>query len=94
MLTLGVLAEMLGFPECWTARMLGFPEYGHFVIMLKKMVRQDMVKFFHIYTVFLFGFSHLFYIVKFFHIYTVFLFGFSHLFYIVFFRQNQEPSWV
>lgn len=45
--------------------MLGFPEYGHFVIMLKKMVRQDMVKFFHIYTVFLFGFSHLFYIVFF-----------------------------
>jgi len=42
--------------------MMGFPEYGHFVLMLIQMLQHDMRKFCAIYAIFLFGFSHLLYI--------------------------------
>mmetsp|Transcript_45019 Transcript_45019/g.90227 ORF Transcript_45019/g.90227 Transcript_45019/m.90227 type:complete len:273 (+) Transcript_45019:2-820(+) len=38
--------------------MMGFEEYGHFVLMLVKMLRNDLRKFMAIYVVFLVGFSH------------------------------------
>ncbi len=38
--------------------MMGFPEYGHFVLMLMQMLQHDIRKFFAIYAIFLFGFSH------------------------------------
>ena len=44
--------------------MMGFAKYGHFVLMLKNMIQQDMRKFFIIYLVCLLFFSHVLNIIR------------------------------
>mmetsp|Transcript_9259 Transcript_9259/g.22957 ORF Transcript_9259/g.22957 Transcript_9259/m.22957 type:complete len:178 (+) Transcript_9259:3-536(+) len=42
--------------------MMGFPEYGNFILMLIQMLKHDVRIFLVIYSVFLFGFSHIHYV--------------------------------